>query len=233
LQPLAVRLAGVLAATPVRPSHVTLLGLGFAAAAAAVLVVQPALAPVAAMLVWAAWFCDRTDGPLARRQGRATAWGAWLDANVDELVDVGLHIALAAAIASTAAWWLVVGFLAGKYLFMHGLSAEAAGAAGSHCAKHRHPERSEGSPQRENSGQILRCAQNDRSLSGDRRCGESFGWLRRAYHLPGNADVRLHLLVAALLTGCLTAELAVVAVYYNLRWTARYLLVARRLGGDR
>ena len=57
--------------------------------------------------------------------------------------------------------------------------------------------------------------------------------LRRLYHLPGNADVRLHLLVAALLTGWLAAELILVAVYYNLRWMARYVLVARRLGGVR
>ena len=56
--------------------------------------------------------------------------------------------------------------------------------------------------------------------------------LRAAYHLPGNADVRVHLLAAALVTGWFSAELAVVAAYYNLRWIARYVLVARRLGGD-
>ena len=56
------------------------------------------------------------------------------------------------------------------------------------------------------------------------------GWLRAAYHTPGNADVRVHLLAVAWLTGWLGAELAVVAVYYNLRWIARYVLVARRLG---
>jgi hypothetical protein len=40
-------------------------------------------------------------------------------------------------------------------------------------------------------------------------------------------------LLAALCTGWLTAELALVALYYNLRWIVRYALVARRLGGAR
>ena len=40
-------------------------------------------------------------------------------------------------------------------------------------------------------------------------------------------------LVAALATGCLAAELAWVATYYNVRWMVRYVLVARRLGGVR
>ena len=57
--------------------------------------------------------------------------------------------------------------------------------------------------------------------------------LRTLYHLPGNADVRIHLLLVALCTGWLTAELALVALYYNLRWIVRYALVARRLGGVR
>ena len=42
------------------------------------------------------------------------------------------------------------------------------------------------------------------------------GW-RRLYHLPGNTDVRTHLLLAALLTGCLTAELVLIAAYYATR----------------
>jgi phosphatidylglycerophosphate synthase len=48
-------------------------------------------------------------------------------------------------------------------------------------------------------------------------------WLRTLYHLPGNADVRVHLLAAALLSGWLTEQLAIVALYYNLRWLVRYV----------
>ena len=79
-------------------------------------------------MVLAAWFFDRADGLLARRQQTASAWGAWLDANVDELVDVGLHVAVAAAAAtltgSALPWALLVAFLAGKYLLVCGLALE-------------------------------------------------------------------------------------------------------------
>jgi hypothetical protein len=58
------------------------------------------------------------------------------------------------------------------------------------------------------------------------------GFLRAIYHAPANADIRLHLLVGALATGWLTAELVAVALYYNLRWIARYALVAHRLNAS-
>jgi hypothetical protein len=51
---------------------------------------------------------------------------------------------------------------------------------------------------------------------------------RRLYHLPANADVRIHLLLAAMLTGQFVLELALVAIYYNFRWLARHALLARR-----
>ena len=185
----------------------TVCGLLTAAVAAAVLVLRPDAAPVAAAMVLAAWFFDRADGLLARRQQTASAWGAWLDANVDELVDVGLQIAVAAAAAtltgSALPWVLLVAFLVGKYLLVCSLALEEHG-----CAS----------------------AGSDRATA---RRPASGGWLRRAYHLPGNADVRVHLLVLALVTGWLTAELALVAAYYNLRWIVRYVLVFRRLGGRR
>ena len=58
------------------------------------------------------------------------------------------------------------------------------------------------------------------------------GLLKRLYHLPANADVRIHLLAAAAATGWLAAELALVAAYYNFRWLARYVLVCRRMSGE-
>ena len=199
LRPAAGWLAGVLAPTRVRPVHLTGCGL-LAAAAAAVLAWRPEATPIAAALVLGYWFFDRADGQLARRQHTVSAWGAWLDGNVDELVDVGLHVAIAAAAARQVAaswpWLLLIAFLAGKYLLMYGLSSEerAAGRAYQHAPQQR-----------------------------------ATGLLRRAYHLPGNADVRVHLLALALATGLLAAELALVAAYYNLRWVVRYGLVARRL----
>lgn len=53
--------------------------------------------------------------------------------------------------------------------------------------------------------------------------------VRAAWHLPGNADVRVHLLMFALVTGMLTAQLAAIAIYYNVRWIARY---ARAIGRE-
>ena len=205
----------MLAPTRVRPVHVTLCGLLLNIAAVATLTARPALAPLAAALVLAGWFCDRLDGQLARRQGTVTRWGGWLDGNVDELGDLALHVATACvaarALASSLPWFLLVAFLAGKYLFIYGLNLEEQlGRPGLRASTSAHSLGWFGSGSRPASG-IAR--------------------LRTLWHLPGNADVRLHLLIVALLSGWLTAELAVVAAYYNLRWIAAYLLVARRLRG--
>ena len=207
--PAADRFARWLCSCRVRPVHLTLAGLLAAGAAAGVLCVWPNASPLAALLVLGCWFFDRADGLLARRQGTTSAWGAWLDANVDELVDVGLHVAVAAAAAQLTGtalpWFLLVAMLAGKYLFFYGLQAE----------------------QRETRKQPSDPCESAETTLAPR------GVLRRCYHLPGNTDVRVHLLVVALLTGYLTIELALVAGYYNFRWIVRYALVARRLGGLR
>ena len=220
LRPAAERMAGVLAPTRVRPVHLTVCGLTAAAVAAAVILRLPEAMPAAAALVLVYWFFDRADGLLARRQQTATPWGAWLDGNVDELVDLGLHVAVAAALsAQTAAiwpWWLLIAFLAGKYLLMYGLMLEEGQVRG------------EGRGVRDE-GRGTRV--QDSSVRENTGGTDTF--LHRLYHLPGNADIRIHLLAVALLSGWLTAELVLVAVYYNLRWIIRYALVSRRLGGAR
>ena len=205
LRPAAGLLAIVLTPTRVRPTHLTFCGLAAGLLAAGALLVGPVMWPLAAVLVMVWWFLDRTDGQLARRQGTVTRLGTWLDANVDELIDLTVHTALCAALVRqtgwTAAWLLLLAFLVGKYLFMYGLTLE----------------------------EPLLEADDAASSSND--SSPTMRWLRAAYHFPANADVRVHLLAACLLTGWLIVELVVVAVYYNLRWMARYVLVARRLGG--
>ncbi len=205
LRPAAARLAVLLAPTRVRPVQLTVGGLTAAIAAAAVLLWQGEATPLAAALVLVYWLFDRADGLLARRQGTASAWGAWLDGNVDELVDVGLHVATAAVVARQVAaswpWHLLIALLAGKYLLMYGLTLEES--------------------KRGHSTFLSDTARSPRA---------AWEKLRRAYHLPGNADVRVHLLVVAVATGYLAAELVLVAAYYNMRWIVRYALVARRLG---
>jgi len=205
--PITRRIASRLTHTPVRPTHITLLGLLPGLSAAGLLFADPGAGGVAAALVLAAWFADRTDGLLARSQHSASPFGAWLDANIDELHDVVWHAGAAYAAAALSAsqlpWFLLIGFLAGKYLFMTGLAEE-------------------------------------RTLNGSGEpqpavpaAAGSCGWIRAAYHLPGNSDIRLHLLIAGLATGWMTAELALVAAYYNFRWIARFGLTARRLEGCR
>lgn len=205
--PVARRIAARLTCTAVRPTHVTLLGLLPGLSAVGLLFANPSAGPAAAVLILAAWFLDRTDGLLARSQKTASPFGAWLDANVDELHDVAWHTATAYAAAALSGsqlpWFLLIAFLAGKYLFMTGLAEERT------LTIPGDPEPAEG------------------GKAGDR------SWIRTAYHLPGNADIRLHLLILGLASGFMTVELAVIAAYYNFRWIARFGLTARRLEGCR
>jgi len=201
IAPLADALAERLAARRVAPSHVTLAGVLAAALGAAILFYWPTSTLFAAGLVLVAWLCDRTDGALARRLNQATQAGAWLDANCDELTDLGLHAAVASAAAqqgSTSAWAALACFFAGKYLFMYSLQTEEVHAPAA------------------------------TSLGSGAANPSLARWL---YHAPANADVRVHLLLAGLVTGWLTVELWFVAVYYGLRWLLRWRLVPARLGG--
>ncbi len=210
--PAAEGLALLLQRSRLRPCHLTALGLLVGLAGAAALTVWPTGGLMPAALVLGAWLCDRADGALARRQKTASAWGAWLDAQVDELLDVTWHAAAAWAVAQRTQapwpWLLLAAFVAGKYLLVHSIWMES-------CAL-------SGPGQPGTSGRPT-----DSEIAVGHRIGR---WL---WHLPGNADVRIHLLVAALATGWLGIELAWVALYYNLRWVVRYALVARRLGGRR
>jgi phosphatidylglycerophosphate synthase len=196
-----------LASTPVRPWQLSVCGLLVAGLAAGLIAKGGCWPPLAAALVLLAWFLDRADGLLARRQGTTSPRGAWLDANIDELTDVGLHMATAwAAFSATASAWPIVwlaAFLAGKHLLMHGLATE------SHYQTNEAPLHA--------SSPAIRT--------------EPCGLFWRLYHLPANADVRIHLLAVAVAGGWLTTELAIVAVYYNLRALARFVLVCRRLPG--
>jgi GT2 family glycosyltransferase len=218
LLPLADWASRRLARSGVRPWQVTIAGATVAAVAG--LAVCLGLGGLAAVLVLAAWFCDRLDGKLARRQKTESPWGAWLDANVDELTDLGLHAALALATAAAAQssipWALFTAFVVGKYLFVYGLTSDESAAG-----RAKQPGCFEAAG-------LLTTGDGPTPLPEAKR-----RWLRQLYHLPGNADVRAHVLALLLLSGWWTAELLLVAVYFNFRWIARYVLVARRLGNPR
>ena len=206
-RPAAGRLAEAFAETRLRPWHLTLAGFLCACLAAACVMTAPPLGLAAAAFVLLGWFFDRADGMLARRQGRASPLGAWLDANVDEAVDLGLHVCMAASAAtawqSSWPWVFLIAFLFGKYLLMYGLAA----------------------------GETIFADADDFGRSTESDSGPAptrSSLLRTLYHLPGNADVRIHLTAFALATGWLTTELALIAVYYNFRWIARIGLLVRR-----
>jgi hypothetical protein len=205
LQPAAEWVAGRLSNTGIHPNALTLLNLAAALLAAATLALSPDGTILAGGLILAAWAFDRTDGPLARRQESVSPWGAWLDANVDEFVEVVLH----SAAAFHLAYWHGLGwcgpafaaFMIGKYLFMHGLWSEKQCAPAASLPDH------------------------PLAVAGPVR------WISRLYHFPANADVRVHLLLAACLVGKvgLVAELVAVGAYYLLRAACRVLLVRGRL----
>ncbi len=187
LPPIVEPIVRFLTPSAVRPQHLTALGLLCAMIAAVGMIATQSVAWWSLGLVWFAWLCDRTDGPLARRQLTATARGARFDAATDEIVDLGLHGAIAAVAAAQThtilPWLALVAFIASKGLFAH-LTTD-----------------------------------HSRLPTPDCRLPTPHSpLLRTLYNLPGNTDVRLHVLLAAMVTGWLTTELLAVAGYYTLRW---------------
>lgn len=192
----------------ITPTVVTLFGLFATLIGCITLTINIALAPIAAGCLFVAWFADRTDGPLARWQKTDSPWGRWLDANLDELSDVLWHGAIVLALAPiTTAWPWLVAFLAGKYLLFVGLQHTSS---------------------------------DDNSLAMDDDAEEHsqrslvHTLVRNTYHGIGNADVRYHLLLVSLIAATwwpqtLVMELAIMAVYYNMRWVVRYGFMYRRL----
>jgi CDP-diacylglycerol--glycerol-3-phosphate 3-phosphatidyltransferase len=68
------------------------------------------------VLILAGGFFDLVDGVVARQQGRASRWGAFLDSTLDRLVDMGLLLGIlmhyAAAGALLWAWLAGLGLVA-------------------------------------------------------------------------------------------------------------------------
>ncbi len=240
--------AAALRLTALRPTHVTWVGI--AAIIAAVWGLsqtrsEPQAWLWAAVAIWLAWFCDRLDGALARAQQTATAWGKWLDANVDELADLAIHAGLAYAVSdrSGGAGWMVFGaFAAAKHLFSFGLSQEQLAHQGTatSTAAARNPDLcSRGGS--DMSGQNGRTDSVEFGCDAPTRheetpsvscCTPAVERVRTIYHLAGNADVRTHLLIVCVATGYAWPALLFSATYFNLRWIVRFWLVAHRLGGE-
>ena len=143
---------------------------------------------------------DTADGHLARLQGTASEFGRWLDANLDELGDMTLHVAIAWSLfaQSSQPLWLVVGmvYAAGKYLYVVGATTGTAlEATSSPLDPHSTPIRA------------------DRSFRG--AC-------RRLLVLAGHADIRWHLWIVLAAAGRLDLALAAYAAYFPIRTLAGF-----------
>ncbi|MFY9751182.1 MAG: CDP-alcohol phosphatidyltransferase family protein [Candidatus Acidiferrales bacterium] len=87
------RVVGVLAATGLTPNMFTFLGLAVNSWAAALFAFGSFRR--AAAVLFLAGFLDMADGQVARRVGRVTAFGAFLDSTLDRYSDLALYIGLA------------------------------------------------------------------------------------------------------------------------------------------
>jgi phosphatidylglycerophosphate synthase len=201
----ARRLARVLAATWVRPNHVTLLAAGLMLAAAGVVALSsPGLSSqlLAASALALALVLDTADGHLARLQGTTSEFGRWLDAWLDELCDVTLHAAIAWSVFSRTGspMWLLVGILyvAGKYVFLVGVT--------------------------ESRGDVRDAG--TREDAGNRPRSRA----KEIVRLTGHADVRWHLWIALAAIGRLELALAAYALYFPARSMGGALRKAVRRG---
>jgi CDP-diacylglycerol--glycerol-3-phosphate 3-phosphatidyltransferase len=86
------RVVGLLAATGLTPNTFTFLGLAVNAWAAAFFAMGRFRA--AAAVLFLAAFLDMADGQVARRIGRVTAFGAFLDSTLDRYSDLALYMGL-------------------------------------------------------------------------------------------------------------------------------------------
>jgi CDP-diacylglycerol--glycerol-3-phosphate 3-phosphatidyltransferase len=89
---LLTRVVGALAATGITPNMFTFLGLAVNSWAAALFAMGRFRA--AAAVLFLAAFLDMADGQVARRIGRVTAFGAFLDSTLDRYSDLALYMGL-------------------------------------------------------------------------------------------------------------------------------------------
>ncbi|MDB5353403.1 MAG: phosphatidylglycerophosphate synthase [Planctomycetota bacterium] len=199
----AKALARLLQPTIVRPNAVTLAAAVTMLAAAGVVAFAAANGigrAVVATALALGLVLDTADGHLARLQGTASEFGRWLDALLDELVDMALHAAIAwAAFRATGnpAWLMLASVYAmGKYLFVVAQQAPETPGVGNATT---------GIPTRP-------------SLATS------------AVRLIGHADIRWHVWILLAAMGRLDAALIAYAAYFPARTLALAVRKAVRHG---
>lgn len=113
--------ARLLVACRVPPSVVTLAGVGLVGAACARLLVTRRILEFCALVALASLF-DALDGAVARRGGRVTRWGAYLDAMCDRYAETLIVL----TVAAVTGYWLLSGLLLSGALLVSYAKARAA-----------------------------------------------------------------------------------------------------------
>jgi phosphatidylglycerophosphate synthase len=190
--PLARRLARALVATPVRPNALTLAAGAIMFAAAAIVATGAAgiaVQCITALLLAVALVLDTADGHLARLQNTASELGRRLDAALDELADLFLHVAIAWSSyrVTGRVEWLGMGLIYALGRAVFDAARRVADA-------------------RDGCGQPESHAPPDRAKA-----------LRRLVRLAGHADVRWHLWIILAALGRLDWALLAYAAYYPAR----------------
>ena len=236
LLPAVLPAARLLVRWSVPPCGITLLGAALAAGGLAGVVFGWWGLAGAAGCFWGAWCCDRLDGAVARLARRCSPAGARLDACCDEAADLLAHLALA-TVAHRAGWPLAAwGLLAvfagckGVFLWWSHFSPKPRQSGGMpqkalSCGE---PPASDGGDNQDTGasaqqelrppGELpLRCKKKRNHHKRKGKATAEPHWLRCLYHLGGNADLRWHLVLAAMLLGWPLVALGYGAGYFALR----------------
>ena len=100
------KIVDALAATGINPNLLTLLGLMVNVWAAVMFAAGDF--PVAGIIILLAAVFDLTDGPVARKQGRVTTFGAFFDSMIDRYSDMILYMGLLVYYARISRFFYVV-----------------------------------------------------------------------------------------------------------------------------
>jgi phosphatidylglycerophosphate synthase len=157
----------VLARLPLTPNQVTLLGL-----AAGLLAAWHFQEGASGWLSGALWLelsfiLDNCDGALARRQGRFSGFGSWLDTISDCIVNMAFFYALGAGLSRDyqEALWLRVGLLTAVGVFFSYAMSFAAQVHRRGAEAWRHPDPPAGGPP------------DSRLVALRKRAREDFSWV--------------------------------------------------------
>ena len=94
-QPIAIKLAKFLAHTPVTPNQITTAGLACGIISAVMLTYHDRyIVAAGGLFMLFFWILDITDGQVARLKNMCSDFGAWFDANTDQLVENILYVSI-------------------------------------------------------------------------------------------------------------------------------------------